>query len=45
MHAGSGQAGEMQSTGHFLLLHMPQLVTFDMLVEREAALAAAGAQT
>ena len=35
----------MQGTGQFLLLHMPQLVTFDMLVEREAALAAAGAQT
>ena len=41
---GLGRAGETEGTGQFLLLHMPQLVTFDMLVEREAALAAAGAQ-
>lgn len=45
VHAGSEQVDERQSTGHFLLLHMPQLVTFDMLVEREAALLAAGART
>ena len=39
-----GQAHETVSAGQFVLLHMPQLVTFDMLVEREAALAAAGAR-